>query len=243
MKQNKYDDNNFFEKYSNMERSQGGLECAGEWHILKTMLPSFEGKKVLDIGCGFGWHCRYAIEQNAKSVLGIDISEKMLAKARKLTKCENIKYECIAMEDINLNDEEFDIVISSLAFHYVADFDEICKKVYKSISDGGDFIFSIEHPIFTANASQDWYYTNNKEIMHWPIDNYQSEEMRNTKFLDEEVIKYHRTCASYINTLIKCGFTIREISEPIPPQDMIDKNPYFKNELRRPMFLMIAAKK
>ena len=77
MKQNKNDDINFFNKYSKMERSIGGLESAGEWHILKTMLPSFEGKRVLDIGCGFGWHCRYASEQKASSIVGIDISEKI----------------------------------------------------------------------------------------------------------------------------------------------------------------------
>lgn len=47
------------------------------------MLPYFQGKRVLDLGCGFGWHCVYAIEQGAASALGIDISEKMLEEAGK----------------------------------------------------------------------------------------------------------------------------------------------------------------
>lgn len=243
MKENKYDNNEFFNKYSRMERSIGGLESAGEWHVLKNMLPKFEGKRVLDIGCGFGWHCRYAIDEKASSVLGIDISKKMLERAREYTKSEKIKYECIAMEDLKIKDEEFDIVISSLAFHYVKDFDEICKRVYKGLSNEGNFVFSVEHPIFTSNEKQDWIYDEDKEIICWPIDNYQDEEIRHTNFLGEKVTKYHRTVSTYINTLIENGFRIEKISEPEPPQAMMKKNPYLKNELRRPMFLMISAKK
>jgi ubiquinone/menaquinone biosynthesis C-methylase UbiE len=95
MKQNKYDDDIFFNKYSNMSRSKNGLEGAGEWHELKKMLPNFKDKRVLDLGCGFGWHCRYAVENGAKSVIGIDISQKMLSEAKNKTKCGNIEYICI----------------------------------------------------------------------------------------------------------------------------------------------------
>lgn len=56
MPQNKYDDDAFFEKYAQMERSQKGLSGAGEWPTLKKMLPDFHNKKVLDLGCGYGWH-------------------------------------------------------------------------------------------------------------------------------------------------------------------------------------------
>lgn len=53
---NKYDDAVFFEKYSALSRSVEGLAGAGEWETLKSMLPEFNGKRVLDLGCGFGWH-------------------------------------------------------------------------------------------------------------------------------------------------------------------------------------------
>lgn len=81
MQQNKYDDDVFFDKYSHMDRSRNGLDSAGEWHTLKKILPDFSGKRVLDLGCGFGWHCQYAIEHNAKCAVGIDISHKMLEQA------------------------------------------------------------------------------------------------------------------------------------------------------------------
>ena len=92
MKENKYDEINFFEQYSAMDRSKQGLKGAGEWYVLRKMLPDFTGKDVLDMGCGFGWHCRYAIENGARSVIGIDISEKMLEKAKEINKLPGIEY-------------------------------------------------------------------------------------------------------------------------------------------------------
>lgn len=93
MKENKYDDPVFFEKYSQMERSKKGLAGAGEWSEFKKMMPDFEGKRVLDLGCGYGWHCIYAARNKAKEVLGVDISKKMLQKAREMTEDTRISYQ------------------------------------------------------------------------------------------------------------------------------------------------------
>lgn len=241
MKQNKYDDKSFFDKYSNMERSKNGLEGAGEWHELKKMLPDFQGKRVLDLGCGFGWHCRYAIENDAKSVIGVDISQKMLNEARSKTKSEKIQYICMPIEDIDFPDNSFDVIISSLALHYIQSFDDVLSKISKCISEGGEFIFSVEHPIFTAQGTQDWYYDDKGNILHWPVDKYFTEGVRNANFLGEEVIKYHRTLTTYLNSLIKAGFQITRIVEPKPTEDLIYTIPGMLDELRRPMMLLVSA--
>ena len=81
-KENKYDDDIFFQKYSQMSRSQQGLAGAGEWETLRKLLPDFKDKRVLDLGCGYGWHCIYAMEHGASSVVGVDISHKMLEVAK-----------------------------------------------------------------------------------------------------------------------------------------------------------------
>ena len=73
MKENKYDQETFFQKYSEMLRSQKGLAGAGEWAELQKLLPDFSGRRVLDLGCGYGWHCKYAQEYGAASVLGTDL--------------------------------------------------------------------------------------------------------------------------------------------------------------------------
>lgn len=52
MKENKYDDSVFFQKYSEMSRSKYGLQGAGEWQEFQKMMPDFSDKEVLDLGCG-----------------------------------------------------------------------------------------------------------------------------------------------------------------------------------------------
>lgn len=142
MKENKYDDGAFFEKYSQMPRSVHGLSGAGEWEALRKMFPDFDGKRVLDLGCGFGWHCMYAAECGALSVIGSDISSKMLNVAtEKNFFPDNVRYKCAPMEDLNFESGSFDVVMSSLAFHYIPDFAAMTAKISNWLVCGGDFIF------------------------------------------------------------------------------------------------------
>lgn len=237
---NEYDDPGFFEKYGQMARSKLGLAGAGEWHELKEMLPEFKGKRVLDLGCGYGWHCLYAAKHGATQVIGVDNSYKMIEEAI----CKNnnpavITYEVKSMLNIDYPDNSFDVVISSLAFHYIPNFDEIVTKVKSVLVEGGDFVFSVENPIFTAYGTGDWYYNERGEPLHWPVDNYFSEGARKANFLGADVVKYHKTLSTYINTLVQHGFKITKIVEPKPEESMIKDMP---DELRRPMMLLISAK-
>lgn len=243
MKENKYDDPSFFDKYSQMPRSVGGLNAAGEWHVLRGMIPALKNKRVLDLGCGFGWHCRYAREQGAKFVTGVDISARMLERARNFTQDEAIEYRQQAIEDIDFAEGSFDVVISSLALHYVADYETVCRKVYHCLSNGGSFVLSVEHPVFTAIAAQDWYYDEQGRRLHWPVDTYQQETVRQTRFLDTDVIKYHRTVATLLNTLVNTGFRITAVAEPQPTAEVIAAYPEMKDETRRPIFLLVSVVK
>ena len=242
MKENRYDDPIFFEKYSHMPRSEHGLEAAGEWEALQTLLPDFAHKRMLDLGCGYGWHCIYALEHGAAAVTGVDISEKMLAVARKETGAGNVSYIHAAMEDVDFPDGSFDVVLSSLALHYVASFTDIARKIYRWLAPGGDFVFSIEHPIFTAYGNQDWYRDAEGNILHFPVDNYFFEGVREAVFLGERVTKYHHTLTTVLDGLLACGFTLRRVVEPQPPARMLDMEG-MRDELRRPMMLLTAARK
>ncbi|CQR57160.1 class I SAM-dependent methyltransferase [Paenibacillus riograndensis] len=241
MKQNKYDEAGFFAKYSAMPRSTGGLEAAGEWSTFRSLLPDLHGTRVLDLGCGFGWHCRYAREQQAESVVGIDLSENMLERARAMTDDPGIEYRRGAIEDIRFAAGEFDVVISSLAIHYVERFDLLCCEVQHCLRTGGSFVLSVEHPIYTALAAQDWHYGPDGAKLHWPLDHYHDEGPREARFLEDDVIKYHRNIATYLNTLITSGFTVTKLSELQPTPEMLEQNAAWHEELRRPMFLLLSA--
>lgn len=242
MKQNKYDDSAFFAAYKEMPRSIGGLGAAGEWHEFKALLPDLQGKSVLDLGCGFGWHCRYAREQHAAEVVGVDISANMLESAREQTDDPAITYLQAPIEDIDFPDGHFDVVLSSLAFHYVQSFDAVCQKVHSCLKQGGTFVFSVEHPIFTSRPEQEWILDDQGSPLYWPVDHYQDEGVRNTAFLTDHVIKYHRTLSTYINDIIRTGFAITAVREPLPDPKLMH-HPGMKDETRRPMFLILSAEK
>lgn len=239
---NIYDNEEFFENYSQMTRSQQGLAGAGEWPTLKPLLPDFKGKRVLDLGCGYGWHCLYAAEHGAASVVGVDQSEKMLKVAEQKNTFPNITYLQASMEAVTFAPASFDSVISSLAFHYIPAFDPLVKRIAKWLVPDGQFIFSVEHPVFTAEGSQDWIYDELGEISHFPVDHYFYEGQRTAHFLDKPVTKYHRTLTSYLDTLLTNGFQITRVVEPQPPKNMWDL-PGMQDEMRRPMMLIIKAQK
>ena len=103
-------------------------------------------------------------------------------------------------------------------------------------------IFSVEHPVFTAYGSQDWYYDDRGEILHFPVDNYYYEGKREALFLGEKVIKYHRTLTTYVNSLLQNGFMLEGLVEPAPPENMLEL-PGMKDEMRRPMMLLVRTVK
>ncbi len=239
---NKYDDAVFFEKYSAMPRSVEGLAGAGEWETLKTMLPEFNGKRVLDLGCGFGWHCQYAVQNGAQSVTGVDISENMLTVARKNTD-SSIVYIKASIDAVALEPTAYDVVISSLALHYLPSFKAIAQRVYRALNIDGTFVFSVEHPTFTAYGPQMWHRATDGSIAHFPVDRYFEEGVREANFLGESVVKYHRTLTTYLQTLLEAGFEITGVVEPQPPAHLLDTVEGMRDELRRPMMLIVSARK
>ncbi|MCD8141615.1 MAG: class I SAM-dependent methyltransferase [Planctomycetaceae bacterium] len=242
MKENKYDDPDFFRRYSEMPRSTQGLEAAGEWPALEKLLPDMKGLRVLDLGCGYGWHCRYTADHGAAEVVGVDLSEKMLERARADTHQPQVRYVRSAIEDIDFPADSFDLALSSLAFHYVVLFDQAIGKVASCLRPGGKFVFSIEHPIFTAQGTQDWYRGPDGETLHWPVDHYFREDERSSVFLGATVTKHHKTMTSIVNTVLDHGFRLDRLVEPTPPERLAD-HPDMVNEFRRPMMLLLAATK
>lgn len=243
MEKNIYDNTAFFQKYRDMLRSREGLKGAGEWPVLEKMLPDFKGKRVLDLGCGYGWHCRYAAERGAVRVVGIDSSEKMLQEARYRNSSDVIVYRQAGIEDFDYPPESFDVAISSLALHYVENLKDIFCKIHRTLIPDGIFVFTIEHPVFTAYGSQEWFRNAEGIIQHWPVDHYFTEGRRETGFLGEKVVKYHHTLTTLLQGLLQTGFAIQNVAEPQPTPDMLKTIPEMSEELRRPMMIAIAAVK
>lgn len=154
IKQNVYDDPKFFAAYEALRRSERGLNAAWNGPRSAVSCPDCRG---IECSTSDAALVNTAVARaGAASVVRVDLSERMLERARAMTSDSAIEYRCCAIEDLNLAPAGFDLVTSSLALHYVSDFDAIRSRVAHCLSRSGDFAFSVEHPIMTALESQGW---------------------------------------------------------------------------------------
>ena len=242
-RQNIYDDDLFFKSYKTL-RSGDNANILVEIPALFELLPPLEGLNILDLGCGYGEHCSQYIDMGANKVVGIDLSEKMLTIAKEENTSPKISYKCMAIEDIGALHERFDLIVSSLALHYVEDFGKVIKQVFESLNTNGIFVFSQEHPINSCFTYGDrWTKDNDGNKLYANISNYSLDGKRESRWFKDGIIKYHRTFSSIMNTLIEGGFTIEKITESIPSAETMQKFPEYKDNIHKPDFLIIAARK
>jgi SAM-dependent methyltransferase len=229
--QNIYDDPAFFAGYAGLERSRAGLEGAPEWPRLR----------VADLGCGYGWFCRWAREAGAASVLGLDLSERMLERARGATQDAAITYRRTDLEALDLPAAGIDLAYSSLAFHYVAAFQPMLAAIRRGLVPGGRLVFSVEHPVFTAPRHQAWRREEDGR-MTWPLDGYLAEGPRETEWFVPGVLKRHRMLATTLNDLLAAGFALDRIEEFGPSEAQVAARPEWAKERERPIFLLVSAR-
>jgi SAM-dependent methyltransferase len=240
MPQNIYDDPNFHAGYSALPRSIGGLDAMPEWPAMRALLPPLAGKSVVDLGCGFGWFCRWAHEQGAREVLGFDLSERMLVRAKEMTKGTTVTYRQADLETLTLPEGSFDLAYSALALHYLRDLNRLFATVHRALAPGGRFVFSIEHPIYMASQKAGWITTEDGRRV-WPVDSYQREGERVTDWLAPGVVKIHRTMGTLLNSLIAAGFILRHVEDWGPTDAQLAAQPTLADECDRPTFLLVAA--
>lgn len=242
MTRNIYDDATFFSGYSRLPRSVSGLDGAPEWPSLRALVPNLRGRRVLDLGCGFGWFCRWAAAQGARHVTGIDVSERMLARAVAETAAGVVTYRQADLEHLSLAGGSFDFVYSSLAFHYISHLEALFGQVHGALLGTGRLVFSVEHPVFTAPTRPEWQ-VDTEGRRTWSLDGYLDEGPRSTMWLGARVIKQHRTLGTYLALLRQTGFELEHLEEWGPDDAQLAADPSLGDERRRPTFMIVAARR
>lgn len=244
-RQNIFDNETFFSGYKALRDSDCNANDLIEQPAMRKLLPDLNGKSVLDLGCGYGHNCVDFVNRGAARVVGIDISEKMLSVAKEESAQSKIEYLNMSMTDISKLGETFDFIYSSLAFHYVKDFDAFAKDMYSVLSECGQLLFSQEHPIITSTVDGAGHFNKNEngEKVSYTFSNYNQPGERRIHWYVDGVIKYHRTFSNIINALAKAGFVIEEVCEPIPEERVIKKVPAWVKEYIKPNFLIVKARK
>lgn len=243
-KQNVYDNEVFFEGYKSIRNSKVNANNLFEIPALFSMMPNLNEKKVLDLGCGFGEHCKRFVDCGASKVIGIDISKKMLEVAREENCSSKITYINMPIEDIADLNDKFDVVVSSLAFHYIEDFAGVVRIVCKKLHKNGIFIFSQENPLSTCHSSGNrWTRDEKGNKLYLNLENYGIEGERESTWFIDNVKKYHRTFSTIVNTLVDAGFIIEKMIEPLPTDEILIKHPEYKDLYHKPDFLLIKVSK
>jgi len=241
MTEAQYDDPEFFSRYRQMRLQRSGLNEDLEQPALVRLLPRVTGADVLDIGCGDGTLVRFLADQGARHVLGIDPSHRMLAIAASHGS-SGVSYCRASAESFALAPGSVDLVVSSLALHYVADYQGLVRRVAQWLRPGGHLIYSVEHPICTAsNPMTSWHECHGDR--HWPVDDYADEAPRVQSWLGGQVTKHHRRITTLISAILASGLTLSAIDEPYPDHDSLARRPDLADHHRRPPLLIVAARK
>ena len=243
--QNIYDNSNFFEEYITMRETHVNANDLLEIPVMKDMLPDLANKSVLDLGCGYGELSKLFAEQGAKRVLACDISKNMIDLANKYNHHENIEFKVLSMEELNLVNEKFDVVFSSLAFHYIEDYDKLISDISERLNPNGILLFSQEHPVTTApildKETKNRVDINGKR--YYLLSDYNNVSARNKMWNNEDVVKYHRNFKTVLNTLMKYNLQLLEIDESNEGAEATAKVEKYKYQKDRPYFLFVKAVK
>lgn len=243
--QNIYDNETFFQGYKKLRENEVNANNLFEIPALFSLLPNLSGKRILDLGCGFGEHCVEYVKKGASKVVGIDISEKMIEVAQKENGDPKIEYLNMPMEELGKLSDRFDVVISSLAFHYVEDFTGVVHKIYNLMDEGGIFVFSQENPLstcYSGNAGR-WTRDENGNKLYLNLQGYGLEGEKESAWFVDGIKKYHRMFSTIINTLTKTGFVVEKLIEPLPDEALLEKYPEYNDLFHKPDFLIVRARK
>ena len=240
-----YDREEFFEGYKQIRANPYSGNVVVEIPTFFEMLPDVTGKRILDLGCGTGENCKTFSQMGASEVIGIDISTKMLDIARAENSCENITYLNQSMEDFCKVFESlgnFDMITSSLAMHYVENYQSLISNLYEILNYRGTLLFSQEHPIFTASlTTAQWLTEGDGKVLGLVVNGYPQTGKRCVSWIVSDFVKYHRTVADILNPIIQCGFQIEEIREPGISQNVVENDISLSRCLQVPDYLFVKA--
>ena len=123
------------------------------------------------------------------------------------------------------------------------DYRRLVARIAEWLVPGGVVVYSTEHPIYTARLPDDGWVRGEAGRTRWALNDYTREGARDETWFVPGVRKVHRTLATLVNGLADAGLTIERVVEPIPSEEWLARHPSMRDESRRPMFLLVTARK
>ena len=234
-----YDNEAVFATYmARRERRDDSPNDVLEKPIIDALVGNLKDLRILDLGCGNAQFGRDALHQGCASYLGIDGSSNMIAHAAEMLAETSGEVVQATIEGWDYPTQQFDLVISRLALHYVEDIEPIFAQVFQSLVEGGRFIFSVEHPVITS-CDRAWQSGGSRQ--DWIVDDYFETGERQTSWMGGEVIKYHRTIEDYFTSLRQARFAVDKVRESKPQPALFTDRPTYERRKRIPLMLFLSA--
>ncbi len=234
-----YDDETVFATYmSGRETRIDSPNDTLEKPVFDELVGDLANLRILDLGCGNAAFGQEALQQGCQSYLGIDGSHKMIESAEKKLAGTAGKVVCEPIETWHYPSNQFDLVTSRLALHYIQEIEPVFAKVFQTLMEGGRFIFSIEHPVITS-CDRAWQTVGPRQ--DWIVDDYFESGPRVTAWMGGEVIKYHRTIEDYFAALRTTGFVVDALRESRPQKARFRDEATYERRKRIPLMLFFSA--
>jgi SAM-dependent methyltransferase len=240
-----YDDPALAASYARVTASNAA-NAAYERPAVRALLGNVRGLDVLDAGCAAGEHSAWLVEHGAR-VVAVDASEAMVRLAGERLGVpaggdapatasfgDAVRVLCADLaQPLPFTDASFDVVLSSLTLHYLAEWSGVLSELARVLRAGGRLVFSIHHPFMTGHDVADYHAVS-------------LIEERWSGFADETVPVrfYHRPLQRVAADVIAAGFAVRAIVEPQPTAEAEARDPRLAERFRTgPGFLIADAEK
>jgi SAM-dependent methyltransferase len=233
-----YDDEEVFATYASRRARVDGPNEVLEKPIFDELMGDLTGLRILDLGCGHAAFGLEALQRGCQSYLGIDGSHKMMEAAKEKLAGTPGKVVRATIEAWDYPSQQFDLVTSRLALHYIQEIEPVFPRIYQALVDEGRFIFSIEHPVITS-CDRAWQTGGLRQ--DWIVDGYFETGIRITKWMGGEVIKYHRTVEDYFGVLRAAGFSVDALRESRPQRERFRDPATYERRKRIPLMLFFSA--
>ncbi|WP_410984550.1 class I SAM-dependent DNA methyltransferase [Bacillus cereus] len=235
-----YNNDSFFEQYMKRRYRNDNPNEAIEKPALLQLIGDMKGKNILDLGCGDAKFGVELLQKGCLSYTGIEGSHLMYTEAVQQLENVNGTVHFMNLKDYTYPSSTFDLVTSRLALHYIDDLDIIFENIYQTLKTDGTFTFSVQHPVITSSFES---LQSGSKRTNWLIDDYFKSGKRVEPWIDQEVIKYHRTTEQYFILLQQAGFTITDLREATPKRKHFQNEEEYTRRLRIPLFLLFSCKK
>lgn len=235
-----YDQPDFLSNYMKRRDRPDSPNNAIERPIIDELIGDVRDRAILDLGCGDAAFGKELLNKGAGFYTGVEGSVRMADAAKMNVSGSKSTIHRVAMESYSFSKNEYDIIASRFAIHYVSDIDLLFHRIYDSLKENGKFVFSVQHPLTTSSfASKQTGETRG----NWIVDDYFLEGERKEPWIGEVVIKYHRTIEQYFRALIKAGFFVKDLREGKPNRDHFSSEDEYRRRKRIPVMLAFSCRK